>query len=725
MSTDPDPPVEESSSWTFLRQPSPGSDAAGLRTPPSIGSRPSPLGGVSGESLGSDGGGGAPASDPLLAGFLSGKDAAEMCYAYMSKGQVFCVRDVKPGHGGCRYHANLEDDARMPFSEDRVFICTTAEGGTSAWVSPSVNYERLSDEMIDELRQSSRTHSVWSVLMTAIREESQDKVEDALMFGNGSVPLQVPKTAKKAKQMPKSLDEADVFPPNSDDLDPTSYPSDLIEKLNGLFRRVGKVENEVVAHQVETAADLGNLQVQVTKTDGRIGTDPPISEVPFASVWSGIRQLFFDTAQFEGNFEAALHRVSNLETTVFTDLPKLRASVTARMPMIDRHEKILVDINQPFKTMLEFVRALTPSDGSPAGASLSKRLTLLEQTSAATSVRRVSGAAEVEEMMGDPTTQVLALSSAVASLRDLVEKLEARQGSAGLFVADISFPSYMDTEAWVTLNLPGFRYGLYVDGHTLLENLMSAEHVEYSTTIDEAHKVSRSNFLSGYEARVHGSFVNILPTFFGRGPATVSLPGIPTYKDWSTGGTGGIRGGLRAHLSQKLKESRKQMASAINTRLSGGEAQEVALALLAESYDFCMGLIHFIDTFMQDLTEHGHPEKEAWTLISDCVARIYGDLSDARISGRGARDGTDDVQTASACLWATLSAHRVMREYMRLDFDRHPSVSSALTRYQTKHSANDSVVKVERRLTTIESKIAASQSKVDAFGGRLRALEKP
>eukprot|EP00978_Attheya_sp_CCMP212_P029056 scaffold102073_cov45-Attheya_sp.AAC.1 len=130
---------------------------------------------------------------------------------------------------------------------------------------------------------------------------------------------------------------------------------------------------------------------------------------------------------------------------------------------------------------------------------------------------------------------------------------------------------------------------------------MSAGHVEYSTTIDEAHKVSRSNFLSGYEARVHGSFVNVLlPTFFGRGTATSALPGVPTYKDWSTGGTGGIRGGLLAHLSQKLKESRKQMTSAINTRLASGEAQEVALALLTESYDFCMGLSHFIDTFMQD-----------------------------------------------------------------------------------------------------------------------------
>eukprot|EP00978_Attheya_sp_CCMP212_P015803 scaffold40890_cov62-Attheya_sp.AAC.5 len=128
---------------------------------------------------------------------------------------------------------------------------------------------------------------------------------------------------------------------------------------------------------------------------------------------------------------------------------------------------------------------------------------------------------------------------------------------------------------------------------------------------------------------------------------------------------------------------------------------------------------------MQDLTEHDHPEKEAWMLISDSVSHKNGDLSDAIISGHGARDGTNDVETASACIWATLSAHRVMPEYMWLNFDRHPSVSSVLTRYQTKHSTNDSVVKVEWCLVTVESKIAASQSKVDAFGSRLHAWEKP
>jgi hypothetical protein len=320
-------------------------------------------------------------------------------------------------------------------------------------------------------------------------------------------------------------------------------------------------------------------------------------------------------------------------------------------------------------------------------------------------------------------TEVMALSATVAELKELVGRLEGRQSSEGLFVADESFPSYADTEAWVALNLAGYRYGLFVDGHTLLENLMTAEHVEYSTTIDEAHKVSRSNFTSGYEARVHGSFVNVLPSFFGKGNSNSALPGIATYKDWSTGGTGGTRRGLRQFYSQKLKESKKQLHSAITTRLGRGVAQKVALTLLEESFEFCMGLGHFMDTFMQDLIEHGHPVNEAWALSSDCVLRIYGNMSDARISGRGARDGTDDLQTASACIWATLSAHRIMREYLRLDFDRHPSVSSALTRYQTKHSPQDSINKLEKRVGIAESKSAGAQAKVDALTGRVKTLE--
>eukprot|EP00978_Attheya_sp_CCMP212_P034246 scaffold142622_cov53-Attheya_sp.AAC.3 len=186
---------------------------------------------------------------------------------------MFYVREVKVGHEGCRYRTNINEEARMPFLDNQVYMCTSSKGESSAWVSPSVSLDPLNEVMLEELRQVSRSRSGWSVLMTVIREESQDKVDDALLFGNnGAVPLQVPKTAKKAKQMPRSLNETDVFPTNLEDTESGNYPADLIEKLNGLFRRVARVEDDVVAHEVETATDLGNLQVQVTKTDGRIGS---------------------------------------------------------------------------------------------------------------------------------------------------------------------------------------------------------------------------------------------------------------------------------------------------------------------------------------------------------------------------------------------------------------------------------------------------------------------
>eukprot|EP00978_Attheya_sp_CCMP212_P043677 scaffold289215_cov16-Attheya_sp.AAC.1 len=61
--------------------------------------------------------------------------------------------------------------------------------------------------------------------------------------------------------------------------------------------------------------------------------------------------------------------------------------------------------------------------------------------------------------MASSATEVMALSASVTELKELVERLEApRQSSEGLYVADESFASYLDTEAWVALNLPGFRY---------------------------------------------------------------------------------------------------------------------------------------------------------------------------------------------------------------------------------------------------------------------------
>jgi hypothetical protein len=587
----------------------------------------------------------------------------------------------------------------------------------------------IPDSFRTAFEEEKRTRTGWSVIMAAFNdgdneEDIKDNVKNAAQYGDKSIPLQVPKTAKKSRKAPKMNMEDDYVPFSDPELNSwtSQVPADLLERLGSLFERVTRAEMNIISNHQEAADDLTNLQVKVAKTEVRIGPDPPVSEIPFQSVWSGVRHLFFESSSSEGILQDLKDRVSSIEPIVNEDIPNLKNLVNSRLKVVERLNTIVDNMKMPFKSVLEFIKVFTPANGDPAGATLNQRIILLEQ-SLQNGTGSVPSRLFNQDDSSSTSTEVMALSATVSELKELVARLEARQSSEGLFVADESFPSYLDTEAWVALNVAGYRYGLFVDGHTLLENLMTAEHVEYSTTIDEAHKVSRSNFTSGYEARVHGSFLNVLPSFFGKGNANVALPGIATYKEWSTGGTGGTRGGLRQFYSQKLKESKKQLHSAITTRLSRGVAQKVALALLEESYEFCMGLGHFMDTFMQDLIEHGHPVNEAWSLSSDCVLRIYGDISDARISGRGARDGTDDLQTAAACIWATLSAHRVMREYLRLDFDRHPSVSSALTRYQTKHSPQDAINKLEKRVGIAEGKMAGAQAKVDAMNGRVKTLE--
>jgi hypothetical protein len=46
-----------------------------------------------------------------------------------------------------------------------------------------------------------------------------------------------------------------------------------------------------------------------------------------------------------------------------------------------------------------------------------------------------------------------------------------------------------------------------------------------------------------------------------------------------------------------------------------------------------------------------------------------------------------------------------------------------LTRYQTKHSPQDAINKLKKRVGTAEGKMAGAQAKVDAMNGRVKTLE--
>jgi hypothetical protein len=394
------------------------------------------------------------------------------------------------GQTGCRYHTNVSPENRFPFVPNHGFICATAEGDTNVYVEPSINLSDVPESFQLALEDEKRTRSGWSVIMAAFKEgdneeDIKDNVRNAAQYGEKSVPLQVPKTAKKSRKAPKMNMDEDYASFSSLEIDSwgSTVPSDLLERLGSLFERVTRAEMNIISNHQETADDLTNLQVKVAKTDVRIGPDPPVSEIPFQSVWSGVRHLFFEAASSEGIIQSLRDRVSGIEPVVNEDVPNLKNLVNSRLKVVERLNTIVDNMKVPFKSVLEFIKVFTPANGDSAGASLNQRIILLEQ-----SLQNGTGPAPARLFNQDDSastaTEIMALSSTVAELKELVARLEARQSSEGLFVAEESFPSYLDTEAWVALNLAGYRYGLFVDGHTLLENLMTADHVDYSTTID-------------------------------------------------------------------------------------------------------------------------------------------------------------------------------------------------------------------------------------------------
>eukprot|EP00978_Attheya_sp_CCMP212_P047667 scaffold422974_cov63-Attheya_sp.AAC.1 len=105
--------------------------------------------------------------------------------------------------------------------------------------------------------------------------------------------------------------------------------------MGSLFERVTRTEIDILSNHQETANDLGNLQVRVDKTDVRIGPDPPVSEIPFQSVWSGVRRLFFESTSTEESLQELTNRITAIEPIVNTDVPNLKKLVHSRLSLVD------------------------------------------------------------------------------------------------------------------------------------------------------------------------------------------------------------------------------------------------------------------------------------------------------------------------------------------------------------------------------------------------------
>jgi hypothetical protein len=104
-----------------------------------------------------------------------------------------------------------------------------------------------------------------------------------------------------------------------------------------------------------------------------------------------------------------------------------------------------------------------------------------------------------------------------------------------------------------------------------------------------------------------------------------------------------------------------------------GEAQVLAKDLLVDSFAMSDALYTFISTSYED-TMHSwkFTKEQAWSLTSSFVKRIFIELGYVCVIVQDGMNLDNPWSTAATFLFATLKAHVIMQDFMRLSIKDHP-----------------------------------------------------
>jgi hypothetical protein len=109
------------------------------------------------------------------------------------------------------------------------------------------------------------------------------------------------------------------------------------------------------------------------------------------------------------------------------------------------------------------------------------------------------------------------------------------------------------------------------------------------------------------------------------------------------------------------------------------------------------------------LEGNGAEAMEAWSLLSAMLSAIFKTMSDARDeAGDKPEDVTDLTLRAARVLWGTSQCHRVMAQFTKVGFRKHPCFLPALILHLFSRKASTAKVdKLTTRLASMEKTVAA------------------
>jgi len=306
----------------------------------------------------------------------------------------------------------------------------------------------------------------------------------------------------------------------------------------------------------------------------------------------------------------------------------------------------------------------------------------------------------------------------LSTMQEEIRLLQQRIVRTGISIGSQVFQSYEDFVIWVKTNLPPGRFGLFVDGHSLLDFFSFVGFLDVESVANSFHGSIKSGFKSMLETRVAASMQNYFPAPFGKVAGekiedSESLLGIADPDKFDNGSTG-----IRYKILRGMKDFSTQLESNIDKVLRNyPDAKQIARYLLLNSKRFVIDLLNFMSQDYNSWKLRGYTKREARKMTCWSVHRILDDLQGARMTGRDAGDGSDIDRMTTTYIWATAKAHEVMEDYLKYQFFEHPAIAAVLAW----HLAATAVLpdkQLSSKLQSLETRFSTYSRKVDSLESR-------
>ena len=552
---------------------------------------------------------------------------------------------------------------------------------------------------------------------------------------------------KSEHNVNKAVDDLFISQENKDKW-ADDFDDELVSHLENIIGAIRTLKNLVLeiqltanssANQADVGEDMLNLTASLQAVNNALGT----SDGMFPDVFTGLKELSSTMDELIDQAPNSTTRFDIIQRSMLILEGKMAKSdgywsdlADNWLPVIASHETKLVELAARHSTSIPFARS--PMSMSPLEmARLRQSGVATSAPSADTRFQEMSDQiASQQVMIDDLSSQIKAISQVNMNSNgmqyDEVDQFETSLTTEPISYRHWNFPrGQKDVLAFMKTHMTTPGQAWFTDVVSLMSFIGENLHTENGTVLDNIYKSTKVGYGNIGHAITATSFQNTLPGVLGRKTghssnsdnnldSLVDLPGIPSFNVWDGRDSAT---GKKYFLTRSIKNTGRQIDGWIRADLHG-EAQSMAKELLNDSLSMANELVTYLSTSFQDTRDtQRFDDKQAWELTAKCVKRIFTELADVRIVARdGIRVG-EEWETAARCLYATLKAHKVMREFMRLDIKNHPSISSEMVKFVCFSQPASDTSDVLNRLHNVESTARQAQGEGVRLGNRLTALE--